>query len=57
MDTGAWWATVHRVTNSQIQWKQQATQAHNNKCLYTGLPASRDNLWVTLTEVDPKGMS
>ena len=57
MGTGTRWATVYRVTNSQIQWKQLTTQPNKNTRLYVGLPACRDNLWVTLTEVDPKGMS
>ena len=28
MDTGAWWATVHRVTKSQTQLKQLSTHTH-----------------------------
>ena len=27
MDRGAWWATVHRVANSQTQLKRLSTQA------------------------------
>ena len=27
MDRGAWWATVHRVTNNQTQLKQLSTHA------------------------------
>ena len=29
MKRGAWWATVHRVTKSWTQLKQQSTHAHN----------------------------
>jgi len=28
MDRGAWRATVHRVTHSQIQWKQLSAHVH-----------------------------
>ena len=28
MDSGAWWATVHRVTNSQTQLKRLSTHEH-----------------------------
>ena len=30
MDSGAWWATVHRVAKSQTQLKQLNTQAYSN---------------------------
>ena len=29
MDRGTWWATVHRVTQSQTQLKSLSTHAHN----------------------------
>ena len=28
LDSGAWWATVHRVEKSQTQWKRLSLQAH-----------------------------
>ena len=28
MDSGAWWATVHRAAKSQTQMKQLSTHAH-----------------------------
>ena len=34
MDRGAWWATVHRVTNSQTWLKELSTQARNVSYLF-----------------------
>ena len=38
MDRGAWWAIIHRITQSQIQVKQLSTHAcfiKGSKCLWT----------------------
>ena len=37
MDTGAWWATVHRVTKSWTRLKRLSTHACN-KCVQQGCP-------------------
>ena len=29
MDSGAWWATIHRITKSQIQLKGLSTAQHS----------------------------
>ena len=49
MDSGAWWATVHRVTQSQTQLKQLSTHTHahvwgllTNKLFYKWLRSSSD---------------
>ena len=36
MDGGAWWATIHGVTKSQIQRREQSNILKNNIRLYVG---------------------
>ena len=44
MEREAWWATVHRVTNSQTRLKQLSTNAHMMSTALKYLPEVMDTL-------------
>ena len=50
MDRGAWWATVHRVTENWTRLKQLSTQAHNIKVIIPKVksPTKPTFIWLHL---------